>query len=164
MPAAHNAALRHRPCDRLVPAGFAFAAVRAPPSCGPAQPTQALPLRAQRPLSGPPASTCLSPDLGAEHAQPRCLDQDSAVLEPVYRGYRSALAQLQYGASGDLPVAHGRECRARLLERKDCRRRRLQLSLLVKTEDLGEAGGDLLRVPLAVVADLQPADLDVLQQ
>src|SRR5262245_30814281 len=102
----------------------------------------------------PPSICLLVPQSRAKHAEARCQDQVRAVTKAAYRRCGSAAPQLQDGAARDLAVSHRRERRAGLFQQKDRRRRGLQLSLLVEAEDLGEAGGDLLRAPLAVIADL----------
>ena len=61
---------------------------------------------------------------------------------------------MQHGAASNAAFAQCGERLASPSQRKGCRRSGLDRSLLVKPEDLGEAGGDLRRTPLAVVADL----------
>src|SRR5215472_9277950 len=80
------------------------------------------------------------------------------------KGSGSILAQAQHCATGETPITHYGERLPGLFERKNLRRRGFDQALLVELECVGEARRHLRRPPLAVVADLQPADLNVLEQ
>jgi hypothetical protein len=78
--------------------------------------------------------------------------------------FRALSIELQHGAACNAAVAHCSECLSGPTQRKGDRFSGPDPALFVEAEDLGEARGDLRRTPFAVIADLQPTDLDILQQ
>src|SRR5690348_10330957 len=80
------------------------------------------------------------------------------------QGLGSILAQTQHGAAGETSIAHRRERLPGPVEREYLCWRGFDPIPLVELEDFGKACRHPYRAPLAVVADLQPAHLDVLDQ
>src|SRR6516164_7593746 len=83
---------------------------------------------------------------------------------PASQGSGSLLAQAQHGTAGQTPIAHRGERLPGLVEREDLGWRGFDPALFVELEDFRKARRHLCGAPLAVVADLQSADLNILDQ
>src|SRR5437868_13437783 len=77
---------------------------------------------------------------------------------------RSLGTQAQHGAPVDMPMPNPGPRLASPIQREEDSGRRFDEAALIETKQLGVAGLQLGRAAIAVIGDLEPADLDILQE